>query len=146
MKTIHTLLIFLTIILSFTISVSAAKSPANEGIEKAVSFYIQCIDTRDVNSLEKILTSDAQVITVNKIINKTSAQNGGEFLEQIKHGSAGGWKRNLEIVAIDGDDKVATAKVVITDKKVKQLGFISLVNDSGEWQIISCVSTIELNK
>ncbi len=139
---------FVCLLMFFMITSSSfANEPAQKDeIEKTINNYVQSTDTRNAGSLEKTLFTDAMLVTVNKITNKTSTQTSDQFIEQVKSGKAGGWKRNLEVTSVDGNDNVATAKISISDASVKQTGYLSLVNDGEGWKIVSGVFTLESNK
>ena len=99
---------FVCLLMVFAASSSIfANEPAQKAeVEKAIDNYVNSTDTRDVNSLEKAFFPEATLVTVNKITNKTMTQTSGQFVEQVKKGAAGGWKRNLEVTSIDGNDDV----------------------------------------
>jgi ketosteroid isomerase-like protein len=146
MKRLYFSLVSLLMVFLISISCFANEPAQKDEIEKTINNYVTSTDSRDVNSLEKTLYSDARLVTVNKITNKTSAQTSGQLVELVKTGRAGGWKRNLEVSSVDGNDNVATAKVSISDPSVKQTGYMSLVKDGDSWKIVSGVFTLESNK
>ncbi len=146
MKRLYFSLVSLLMVFLISISCFANEPAQKDEIEKTINNYVASTDSRDVNSLEKTLYSDARLVTVNKITNKTSAQTSGQLVELVKTGRAGGWKRNLEVSSVDGNDNVATAKVSISDPSVKQTGYMSLVKDGDSWKIVSGVFTLESNK
>ncbi|MDR3611099.1 MAG: nuclear transport factor 2 family protein, partial [Ignavibacteriaceae bacterium] len=63
-----------------------------------------------------------------------------------KGGQKGGWQRNVNIGDVDINGNTAVAKVDITDSKLKESGFVTLVKDNGSWKIASELSTLKLNK
>ena len=146
MKRLYFSLVSLLMVFLISISCFANEPAQKDEIEKTINNYVTSTDSRDVNSLEKTLYSDARLVTVNKITNKTSAQTSAQLVELVKTGRAGGWKRNLEVSSVDGNDNVATAKVSISDASVKQTGYMSLVKDGDGWKIVSGVFTLESNK
>ena len=146
MKRLYFSLVSLLMVFLISISCFANEPAQKDEIEKTINNYVTSTDSRDVNSLEKTLYSDARLVTVNKITNKTSAQTSAQLVELVKTGRAGGWKRNLEVSSVDGNDNVATAKVSISDPSVKQTGYMSLVKDGDSWKIVSGVFTLESNK
>ena len=133
------------LILFISAAVMASEPFVKADIENTINNFIKGVDIRDAKSLEKILDKNASIVTINKIINKSASLKYDDFLDQIKHGEVGGWKRNFEIAQIDGNDKVASAKILTKDIKIKQTEFISLVKINEEWKIVSSISTIELN-
>ncbi|MEO8398819.1 MAG: nuclear transport factor 2 family protein [Ignavibacteriaceae bacterium] len=135
----------ISIVLLFSVLSLAKIPPQTEEIEKTITGYVSGIDSRDVSSLEKTLASNARFVTINKFTDKMISLTREEFMEQIKAGKMGGWKRNLEVVSVDGDDKIASAKVSITDPKLKQTGYLNLVKDENNWKIVSGVFTLESN-
>ncbi len=146
MKRFYFSLVSLLMVFLLTFSSFANEPAQKDEIEKTINNYVESTDSRDANSLEKTLYSDARLVTVNKITNKTSAQTSEQLVEQVKAGKAGGWKRNLEVSSVDGNDNVATAKISISDASVKQTGYLSLVKDGDGWKIVSGVFTLESNK
>ncbi len=127
-------------------SIFANEPAQKEEVEKTIDNYVNSTDTRNVNSLEKAFYPEATLVVVNTITNKTTTQTSEQFVEQVKAGTTGGWKRNLEVSTVDGNDKVATAKVTISDAAVKQTGYITLVKDGNDWKIVSGAFTLESNK
>ncbi len=143
MKRFYFLFVFAIMVFGIS-SASLANEPAQKDeIEKTINSYVQSADSRDAGLLEKTLYSDAMLVTYNKITNKMSSQTSGEFVDQVKAGKAGGWKRNLEVSSVDGNDNVASAKVLISDNRLKQTGYLNLIKDGKDWKIVSGVFTLE---
>ena len=72
--------------------------------------------------------------------------SGDQFISLVKNGQKGGWVRNVTINSVDTDGSTAMAKVDITDSRLKQTGFFTLVKNNGSWKVASAVTTLELNK
>ncbi len=139
---------FVCLLMVFAVSSSVfANNPAQKDeIEKTIDNYVSSTDTRNINTLENALYPEATLVTVNKITNKTMTETGEQFVEKVKAGTTGGWKRNLEVTSIDGNNNVATAKISISDAAVKQDGYLTLVKNGNGWKIVSGVFTLESNK
>lgn len=136
--------LFLTTIFSSITSSKTYLSSFKEQVEKTINMYTMSIDTRDSNTLYKILDQETKLIVVNKVIDKIKVLKRDEFLDKLNKGVVGGWKRNIEIVQIDGNDRIAYAELLLKDKRIKQLEIITLVNNEGNWKIVNSISTIEL--
>jgi len=141
---------FAKILFALTVFVSTfalANGPKDEAdVKQALSEYYNAIDTRNSSQVESSLYQDAAVLTVNTITNKTTRISADELIDKVKRGGVGGWKRDVAVGNIDFNDKAAIAKVEISDSKVKQVSFVTLLNDSGKWKIVSEVSTLSQNK
>jgi hypothetical protein len=146
MKRFYYSFVCLLMVFAFSSSIFANEPAQKDEIEKTINNYVSGTDTRDVNSIEKALYPEATIVTVNKITNKTMTQTTDQFVEQVKSGRAGGWKRNLEVSSVDGNDNVATAKITISDAAIKQDGYLTLVKNGDGWKIVSGVFTLESNK
>ncbi len=131
----------------FNISVFAGFNPVEAGeIETVIKEYVSSTDAKNVRELDEIIYADASFLCINKILNKVSSGDKEEFLEQVKSGKIGGWKRDCKIESIDMNDNTAVAKVIITDSKLKQVEYLLFAKVEGEWKIVSRTYTIELNK
>jgi hypothetical protein len=123
-----------------------AGSPVDDSaVKQTITNYLSGIDSRNTEAVEQSLYSDATVLTVNTISDKTSRLSAGDIVSQLKKGTLGGWKREVNFSSVDVNDKTAIAKVEITAAKVKQISYVSLLNDNGKWKIVSDVSIISKN-
>ncbi len=147
MKTVKILTLVLFLILSF--STFAANNPYKEDksdIEQAVTTFVKSIDNRKADDLSKTLLSNSSIIIVNSITNKIDNYTGQQMIDLVKNGQQGGWTRNVTVNSVDTDGNTAMAKVDITDSRLKQSGFFTLVKDNGVWKVASEVATLGLNK
>jgi len=115
-------------------------------IEQAITNYVKSVDSRNADNLSKTLLSNGSIITLNSITKSVDHYSGDQFINLVKNGQKGGWVRNVSINSVDTDGNTATAQVNITDARLKQTGFFTLVKDNGAWKVASEVTTLELNK
>ena len=115
-------------------------------IEQIITNYVKSVDSRNVDNLSKALLNTGSVITLNSITNTLDHYSGDQFISLVKNGQKGGWVRNVTINSVDTDGSTAMAKVDITDSRLKQTGFFTLVKNNGSWKVASAVTTLELNK
>jgi hypothetical protein len=141
---------FLTVLSVLLISVSLfAANMLKEDktdIEQTITNYVKSVDSRNADNLSKALLNTGSVITLNNITNTLDHYSGDQFINLVKNGQKGGWVRNVTINSVDTDGNTAIAKVNITDARLKQTGFFTLVKDNGSWKVASEVTTLELNK
>jgi hypothetical protein len=141
---------FLTVLSVLLISVSLfAANMLKEDktdIEQTITNYVKSVDSRNADNLSKALLNTGSVITLNNITNTLDHYSGDQFINLVKNGQKGGWVRNVTINSVDTDGNTAIAKVNITDARLKQTGFFTLVKDNGSWKVASKVTTLELNK
>ncbi|NLT51171.1 MAG: nuclear transport factor 2 family protein [Ignavibacteria bacterium] len=131
----------------FNISAFAGFNPVDAGeIETVIKEYVGNTDTKNAKGLEAIIYDDASIVCVNKITNKVISSDKDIFIDQVKSGKIGGWKRDYKIESIDINDETAMAKITITDSKLKQTEYLSFAKVEGEWKIVSRTYTIELKK
>jgi hypothetical protein len=115
-------------------------------IEQTITSYVNSIDTRNVDALNKTVLSNASIVTVNNLTNNLDNYSSAKLVSLVKDGQKGGWQRNVNIGNVEINGNTAVAMVDITDSKLKESGFVSLVKDNGSWKIASQLSTIKLNK
>lgn len=139
--------------LAFAILISVsifANNPVNpvdkSEIETVIKDYVTSTDNKDVDELQKLFYDKAAFVCINKISDKVVECDKDTYLEKVKTGKLGGWTRNFVVENVDINDETAVAKVVITDKRLKQVEFISLAKMDGHWQIVSRTYTLEVNK
>ena len=136
-------------VLLFSVSLFAGNNMLKEdkaGIEQTVTNYVKSVDSRNADALSKTLLNNGSVITLNSITNNLEHYSGDQFINLVKNGQKGGWVRNVAINSVDIDGNTAIAKVNITDARLKQTGYFTLVKNNGNWKIASEVTTLELNK
>ncbi len=147
MKAVKILTIVLFLSLSYT--VLAANNPLKEDksdIEQAVTTFVKSVDSRKADNLSKTLMSGSSIVIINNITNKVENYSGDQFVNLVQNGQKGGWVRNLTINSVDMDGNTAIAKVDITDPRLKQSGFFTLVKDNGVWKVAGEVATLSLLK
>ncbi len=141
----------LTLVLFLTLSFAsfAANSSINEeksDVEQAVTTFVKSVDSRQTADLSKTLMSGSSIVIINKITNKVENYSGDQFVNLVQNGQKGGWVRNLQINSVDLNGSTAIAKVDITDSRLKQSGFFTLVKDNGAWKVTGEVATLSLIK
>ncbi|HVO73830.1 MAG TPA: nuclear transport factor 2 family protein [Ignavibacteriaceae bacterium] len=130
-------------LLSINSFAEAKDNNSNESaIKEAVTNYLSGIDNRDTKTVENLLASTADVITVNTVTNKTNEFSHDDMILQLQKGQLGGWKRDVSFASIDYNNNTAVVKVEVTDQKLLRTSYISLVNEEGQWKIVSDVSSI----
>ncbi len=141
----------LTLILFFSLTLAAfaSSSPLKEDksdIEQAVTTFVKSVDSGQATNLSKTLMSGSSIVIINNITNKVENYSGDQFVNLVQNGQKGGWVRNVTINSVDLDGNTAIAKVDITDSRLKQSGFFTLVKDDGVWKVASEVATLSLLK
>ncbi|HEX3073811.1 MAG TPA: nuclear transport factor 2 family protein [Ignavibacteriales bacterium] len=137
------------ILLVFTISVFAKSpvSPEDEtAIKQTIENFVKGTDSRNVSMLEKVFYEDASFVGVNKINKSFVNSNNDEYIDLVKKGRMGGWQREFNVASLDANDQTAMAKVEITDSKLKQTEYLTLVKVDGAWKIVNRTYTVESNK
>jgi len=119
---------------------------SESAIKETVTNYLSGIDNRDTKTVENLLATTADVITVNTVTNKTNELSHNDMISQLEKGLLGGWKRDVTFSNIDYNEKTAVVKVEVSDKKLMRTSYISLINDAGQWKIVSDVSSISAVK
>ncbi len=148
MKTIKSLVVLVSLIL-IPISSFAAANMAGEdqtNVEQTVSNFVKSVDNRNTSELQKTIFTDGSFLTYNTFTNKVEHYTANQYVNLVNSGQKGGWERKVEFSSIDVSGNTALAKVAITDPRIKETGFISLIKDNGTWKIASEISTIQLNK
>jgi hypothetical protein len=147
MKKIYLLLAFMVLLVFSSAFAKPSSNPADvEAVKQVIHDYVKGTDTRDVGTLEKLLYPSGNFYNYNKLTDKTSEMTNDQFLDQVKKGVAGGWIRQLNINSVDVNDNTAMAEVEITDARIKQYGYLTLVKENGNWKIMSGAYTLESAK
>ena len=136
-------------ILFLTIAINAGENPAKEDkgdIEQTISSFVKSIDTQNANDLSKAILSNGAVVTLNSITNKMDNLTASQLVDRVKNHQQGGWARNVTVSSVDVDGNTAMAKVEITDARLSQSGFVTLVKENGTWKVASEVTTLALKK
>lgn len=135
------LLVFATVLcLSFNLT---AAQPEEDEVKQAVTNYEKAIDTKNVSSLQQILAANASITTLNKINNNFAQVTASDYINSVKAGKVGGWERNLTISSVDVNDNIAMAKVELTDARLKQVEYVTLMKVGGSWKIVNSALTVE---
>jgi hypothetical protein len=115
-------------------------------IEQAITEYVRSVDNRNVDQLSNAVLPLTSIVIVNQLTNKVENYSSAQFISLVKDGQKGGWQRNVTFgpVTVDGD--MAVAKIDITDLKIKESAFVTLIKDKGAWKIADHVSRLQLNK
>ncbi|MGE5353447.1 MAG: nuclear transport factor 2 family protein [Bacteroidota bacterium] len=135
------LLVFVSV-LCLSLTLKAATQGEDE-VKQAVTSYEKAIDTKNVSNLQQLLASNATITTLNKINNNFSQFAAADYISSVKAGKIGGWERNLTINSVDVNDNMAMAKVELTDARLKQVEFVTLMKVNGSWKIVNTALTVE---
>lgn len=147
MKTAKILTILSLLFLTF--SLYAGTNPYKDDksdVEQTISNYVKSIDSRNADALSKSVLNDGSIITLNNITNKVDQLSGRQLVDMVKNGQKGGWVRNVSVNSVDVDGNTAMAKVDISDSRLKESGFLSLIKENGNWKIAGQVTTLGLSK
>jgi hypothetical protein len=146
MKTSKIVLIISILFLSQIIYAGNLLVQDQTDIEQAITEYVKSVDNQNVDQLSKSVLPSASIVTVNQMTNKVDNYSSTQFVTLVKNGQKGGWQRNLAIGNVTIDGNIAVAKYDITDSKIKESGFVTLIKENGTWKIAGQVSTVQLNK
>lgn len=135
------LLVFVSVLcLSFTLT---AAQPGEDEVKQAVTSYEKAIDTKNVSNLQQLLATNASITTLNKINNNFAQYAASDYISSVKSGKIGGWERNLTINSVDVNENLAIAKVELTDARLKQVEYVTLMKVNGSWKIVNSALTVE---
>jgi ABC-type arginine transport system ATPase subunit len=115
-------------------------------VEQVITNFVKSVDTRDASALSKSVMSGANLFTFNQMANKLDNYSAAQFVDLVKAGQKGGWTRTVSVTAVDVDGNVASAKIDITDSRLKESGYVTLIKDNGTWKVATEVTTLSLNK
>ncbi len=148
MKTTKTLLLAISLLLLPLSAFAASSSSSSDqsDVEQAVTNFVNSVDSKNSAELQKVLFTDGSFLTYSTFSNKIEHYSADQFINLVKSGQKGGWVRNVNFVSVDIDGNTAIAKVNITDPRLKETGFVTLIKDNGTWKIAGEVSTLGLNK
>ncbi len=148
MKTIKTLFIAVTFLLLPLSAFAGTNSAVTDqsDIEQAVTNFVKSVDSRNASDLQKTLYAEGTIITYNSFSNKVEHYTAGQFVDLVKGGQKGGWERQINFGSVDVNGNTAIAKIDITDPRIKESGYVTLIKDNGTWKIAGEVSTLGLNK
>jgi len=141
MKLLNALLTFALIIVA-TFNINA--SPNDEdAIKQTLESYVSSVDQKDSDKLEDVFFKDATLIGMNNITKKMTELSDDALIAQVKNGMVGGWKRNLKIHSIDVSGSTAMAKIEVSDAKLKQIEYVTLIKVDESWKIVNSTFTLE---
>ncbi|MHB1686970.1 MAG: nuclear transport factor 2 family protein [Ignavibacteriaceae bacterium] len=148
MKTTKTLLIVISFLLLplSAFAGSNLSSSDQSDVEQTVTNFVKSVDARNTSDLQKTLYTDGSILIFNTFSNKIEHYSANQFVDMVKNGQKGGWVRQVNFASVDVDGNTAIAKIDITDPRLKETGFVTLIKDNGTWKIAGEVSTLGLNK
>jgi hypothetical protein len=115
-------------------------------VEQVITNFVKSVDTRDASGVSKSVMSGANLFTFNQMANKLDNYSAAQFVDLVKAGQKGGWTRTVSVTGVDVDGNVASAKIDITDSRLKESGYVTLIKDNGTWKVATEVTTLSLNK
>ena len=139
------LILFALLVTSVTI-MAAEKTYVQDktDIEQTINSFVKSVDSQNADALEKSMIENGAIVTLNTITNKVDNYSTNKFVDLVKNGQKGGWVRNVNVSSVDVDGNTAMAKVEITDARLSESGFFTLVKEGNGWKIASEVTTLEL--
>jgi Putative lumazine-binding len=144
---VASLLIAAIMLLFVSTSFGRANNPADEdAVKQVIQDYIKGTDSQNADVLEKILYPDGNYYNYNTFTNKASEMTNDQFLSKVRNRQIGGWVRKLSINSVDVNDNTAIAKVEISDTRLNQHGYLTLIKEEGNWKIMSGAYTLETAK
>ncbi len=137
---------YLIVVLSLLIPLSLYAQADQEGVETVVSSFVKSIDTNNSDALSKIVVPGGSIMVINEFKKDVEHYSTDELVNMVKNKKAGGWTRNLDISSVSVDGNTAVAKIVITDARIKQTGYLTLIKNNGSWKIAGQITTLGSNK
>jgi hypothetical protein len=134
-KRIFSITFILMLIPILTVFGQYETQPEVDAVKQVVKEYVKSIDKKMPDNLEKLLMYDASIIGYDNILLKEKNFDREGFVDQLVEDKIGGYDRNLNIVSVDINDRTAMAEANITDTKVDQKEYISLIKNNGKWKI-----------
>ena len=125
---------------------NSSKKEDQGDVEQVITNFVKSVDTRDAGALSKAVIPSANIFTYNQIANKLDNYTASQFVDMVKNGQKGGWTRTVSVSGVEVDGNIASAKVDITDPRLKETGFVTLIKDGGTWKVATQVTTLGLNK
>ena len=129
----------------FVFSIVTSANPAEDKVKDALSSYITSVDGQDVSALNDIIMVDANFVVMNKISSKMDRYTTEDYVNNVKKGKFGGWKRTYEISSLYVTDDMAIARVNVAAKKMKQSESITFLKVGGVWKVSNSTLTLEKN-
>lgn len=144
MKGLTILTIFLSALLLSSADAKIPPADDSDAVKQVIQSYAESIDKRNAGALENLIYNNAKFINFNKATNEVTEITDDALIESLKKGKTGGWARELSINSVDVNENTAVAKVELTDAKLKQTGYVTLIKDDGSWKIFNGVYTLEV--
>jgi Putative lumazine-binding len=143
MKVVNLTLGLMMLLLPLTYAMKVNNPADEEAVKQVIQEYVKGTDNRNIDMLEKVLYPTGNYFSYNTITNKVSQMSNDQYLEKVKKGQTGGWERQLNINSVDVNDNTAIAKIEVSDARMKQHGYLTLVKEDGAWKIMSGAYTLE---
>ena len=146
MKTSKIILVISILFISQFVYAENFSTKDQTDIEQTITEYVKSVDNGNVDQLSKTVLPLASIVIVNQLTNNVENYSSAQFAILVKNGQKGGWQRNVTIGSVTIDGNIAVAKFDITDLKIKESGFVTLIKDNGTWKIAGQVTILRLNK
>ncbi len=147
MKTLKILMLVAFLALTFSAYAENNFVKEDQGeIEQVITNFVKSVDSRNANDLSKSILSSGSIVVVNDLTKSIDSYTGSQFVNLVKDGQKGGWQRNVNVSSVDLDGNTAIAKVDITDSRLKETGYFSLIKDNGAWKVAGEFTTLKFNK
>lgn len=147
MKTFKILALVAFLLMSFSLYARNNFTKDDKGdVEQVITNYVKNIDSRNADELSKTVLPTASIVTINDLTKNLDNFSATQFVNLVKNGQKGGWQRNVNVSSVEFDGNTAVAQVAITDSRLKETGYFTLVKDNGSWKIAGQVTTLQLNK
>ncbi len=143
------IMLTLLALLFVAVTVNAAEKTYDQDkgdIEQTIDSFVKSVDSQNADALEKSMVENGAIVTLNTITNKVDNYSTNNFVNLVKNGQKGGWVRNVTVNSVDIEGNTAIAKVEISDARLSESGFITLVKEGTNWKIASEVTTLEIKK
>ena len=147
MKTFKILILAVFLLMSFSAYAENSFIKEDQGdVEQVITNFVKNVDSRNAGDLTKSILPSASIVVVNDLTKSIDSYSGSQFVNLVKAGQKGGWQRNVNISSVDLDGNTAIAKVNITDTRLKETGYFTLIKDNGAWKVAGEITTLKLNK
>ncbi|MCL5028077.1 MAG: nuclear transport factor 2 family protein [Bacteroidetes bacterium] len=147
MKTLKILILVSFLLLSFSAYAENKFIKEDKGdVEQVITSFVKNVDSRNADELSKTVLPTASIVTINDLTKNLDNFSASQFVNLVKNGQKGGWQRNVHVSSVEFDGNTAVAQVAITDSRLKESGYFTLVKDNGSWKIAGQVTTLQLNK
>ncbi len=139
MKSLNNLMkFFFLLIFSFSISAIAGEKEVKDAVNK----YMDGVSKKNSSALEEVIYENANFVAINKIINKQDDMDRDTYVKFVKAGRIGGWGKDIVIKSVNAQETIATAYIEITNSKLIQKEFVTLLKIEGTWKISNSAYSI----